>query len=873
MDRRWMYDRYDGGKRGVVKEVFKFGVQLFIDTVKQKPIVIREGGIRCPCAKCQCIRFRSEDEIKFHLCKHGFQPNYWIWTSHGESFPSDEGASSSAAEPAALAPQNHHVHYPFSSMNDMIGDALGFNVVNNGSEDESDRDEYDGDELPNAEAQRFYNLLKETNEPLQFEGSTDSKLTVCVKLLGLKSHYLVPELAMDLIAKLYLETTPTPAHHDMPQNFYQAKQLVSKLGLGVKRIDCCINGCMLFYSNEFGVSDEDLVECKFCEEPRYCGTKNSRSSRRKPVPRKSMFYLPIVSRLQRMYASLQTASKMTWHSENVEKRNSSGELRHPSDGLAWKHFDQVNLDFVSEPRNVRLGLCSAGFTPYTQVSATPYSCWPVIVTPYNLPPEMCMSKPYMFLSAVIPGSSSPTVGIDIYLQPFIDDLKRLWEGVVTYDISRKRNFKMKAALMWTINDFPAYGMLSGWGTHCKLACPICMEDTKAFTLKNGGKATWFDCHHRFLPLNHPFRKNKYAFVKGEIETRGPPQYLTPEQVWDKVKDKPNVQVVGEIEGEIETHEPFSDGFLMSLSFLILLIVGSANAQLSTNFYSKSCPKLSSTVKSTLQSAISKETRMGASILRLFFHDCFVNGCDGSILLDDTSSFTGEKNANPNRNSARGFNVIDNIKTAVENVCPGVVSCADILAIAAADSVAILGGPTWNVKLGRRDAKTASQSAANTAIPAPTSNLNTLTSMFSAVGLSTKDLVALSGAHTIGQARCTNFRARIYNETNIDTSFASTRQSKCPKASGSGDNNLAPLDLQTPTSFDNNYFKNLVNKKGLLHSDQQLFNGGSTNSIVSGYSTNPSSFSSDFAAAMIKMGDIKPLTGSKGEIRKNCRRTN
>nr|KYP69469.1 Peroxidase 52 [Cajanus cajan] len=265
--------------------------------------------------------------------------------------------------------------------------------------------------------------------------------------------------------------------------------------------------------------------------------------------------------------------------------------------------------------------------------------------------------------------------------------------------------------------------------------------------------------------------------------------------------------------------------------------------------------------------------MGASLLRLFFHDCFVNGCDGSILLDDTSSFTGEKNANPNRNSARGFDVIDNIKSAVEKVCPGVVSCADILAITARDSVEILGGPTWNVKLGRRDAKTASQSAANNGIPAPTSNLNQLISRFSALGLSTKDLVALSGGHTIGQARCTNFRARIYNESNIDSSFASTRKSSCPQSSGSGDNNLAPLDLQTPTTFDNYYFRNLVQKKGLLHSDQQLYNGGSTDSIVRGYSTDQSSFSSDFASAMIKMGDISPLTGSNGEVRKNCRRVN
>ncbi|KAK9189618.1 hypothetical protein WN943_018216 [Citrus x changshan-huyou] len=185
----------------------------------------------------------------------------------------------------------------------------------------------------------------------------------------------------------------------------------------------------------------------------------------------------------------------------------------------------------------------------------------------------------------------------------------------------------------------------------------------------------------------------------------------------------------------------------------------------------------------------------------------------------------------------------------------------------------LGGPSWEVKLGRRDARTASQSAANSGIPPPTSNLNQLTSRFNALGLSNKDLVALAGGHTIGQARCTSFRAHIYNETNIDASFARTRQGNCPRANGTGDNNLAPLDLQTPTSFDNNYFKNLVNRKGLLHSDQQLFNGGSTDSQVRTYSNNPSTFSSDFVAGMIKMGDISPLTGSRGEIRKNCRRIN
>ncbi|KAH7677761.1 Class I peroxidase protein [Dioscorea alata] len=310
-----------------------------------------------------------------------------------------------------------------------------------------------------------------------------------------------------------------------------------------------------------------------------------------------------------------------------------------------------------------------------------------------------------------------------------------------------------------------------------------------------------------------------------------------------------------------------------VSFAYLLLLGSSSAQLSTNFYSSSCPNLCSTVKQVLQSAINKDKRMGASILRLFFHDCFTNGCDGSLLLDDTSSFTGEKTANANLNSARGFDVIDNIKTAVEKACPGIVSCADILAIAARESVVLLGGPNWNVKLGRRDARTASKSVANNNIPQPTQNLSALISKFSAQGLSAKEMVALVGGHTIGQARCTSFRGHIYNDTDIDSSFAKLRQANCPRASGSGDNNLAPLDLQTPTAFDNNYFKNLVNKKGLLHSDQQMFDGGSTDSQVRSYSSNQQAFFSDFVAAMIKMGDIKPLTGSSGEIRKNCRKIN
>ncbi|PIN00760.1 Peroxidase [Handroanthus impetiginosus] len=314
--------------------------------------------------------------------------------------------------------------------------------------------------------------------------------------------------------------------------------------------------------------------------------------------------------------------------------------------------------------------------------------------------------------------------------------------------------------------------------------------------------------------------------------------------------------------------------LVIFSATILIMGNTSSAQLSTNHYKKTCPNVFKVVKSVVKSTVGKEKRMGASLLRLHFHDCFVQGCDGSILLDDTSSFKGEKTAGPNNNSVRGYDVIDAIKSKVESVCPGIVSCADIVAIAARDSVVLLGGPSWEVKVGRRDSRTASLSAANSGqIPSPTSTLNTLINRFRAKGLSTKDMVVLSGTHTIGQARCTTFRSRIYSQTNIDPSFARIRQGNCPRTNGSGDNNLAPLDLRTPTFFDNAYFKNLIEQKGLLNSDQVLYNGGSTDSLVKLYSKNPKAFDHDVVAAMIRMGDISPLTRSNGEIRKNCRRIN
>ncbi|XP_050222330.1 uncharacterized protein LOC126672423 [Mercurialis annua] len=192
-----------------------------------------------------------------------------------------------------------------------------------------------------------------------------------------------------------------------------------------------------------------------------------------------MFYFPITPRLKRLYASKATAGHMTWQAEHEME---DGKMCHLSDSPDWKRM----------------------------------SSWPVIVMSYNLPPGMCMKDEFMFLTILVPGPRNPKNTTDIFLQPLIAELNQLWEsGIRTYDIHKRQNFQMKAALMWTINDFPVYSMMSGWSTSGRLACPHFMEDTDAFTLNKNGKQSWFDCHRTFLPPGHRFHRNVTGFQKGK----------------------------------------------------------------------------------------------------------------------------------------------------------------------------------------------------------------------------------------------------------------------------------------------------------------------------------------------------------------------
>ncbi|CAI0549169.1 unnamed protein product [Linum tenue] len=188
-------------------------------------------------------------------------------------------------------------------------------------------------------------------------------------------------------------------------------------------------------------------------------------------------------------------------------------------------------------------------------------------------------------------------------------------------------------------------------------------------------------------------------------------------------------------------------------FLLLLLISSVavnhtQAQLTTNFYASSCPNALSTIRTSIRTGIARERRMAASLLRLHFHDCFVQGCDASILLDQSPTITTEKTAPPNDKSARGYQLIDAAKAQLERICPGVVSCADVLAVAAKEASAYVGGPAWDVKLGRRDSTAAFPDVALTDLPFFKADLQTLIDNFGAKGLSPRDMVALSGAHTL-----------------------------------------------------------------------------------------------------------------------------
>ena len=378
---------------------------------------------------------------------------------------------------------------------------------------------------------KFDDLLKDVEQKV-YPDAKHNKLSCLVHLYHIKclngwsnkSFSMLLEFLHDLL----------PEGNILPKKNYQVKKIMAKLGLGYEKIHACINGCMLFWKDT-----EKDQSCSVCGASRWkpIPTEDNEDDNSEDVvtPKKNkamniLRWFPLKPRLQRLFMSSKTATLMKWH--HME-RVRDGKLRHPADALAWKHFDERYPGFASDPRNVRLGLASDGFNPYSTMSVS-YSIWPVFVIPYNLPPWYIMKQPNFILSLIIPGPKGPGNKIDVYMQPLINELKDLWDsGIETFDSSVNENFCMKAALLSTISDFPGYANLSGWSTKGEYACPLCAFDKTSKWLDHGRKWCYMG-HRKWLQADHHSRRDTRSF-DGHVELGYPPIPLSGDAVLDQLQ--------------------------------------------------------------------------------------------------------------------------------------------------------------------------------------------------------------------------------------------------------------------------------------------------------------------------------------------------
>ncbi|RDY05782.1 Peroxidase 12, partial [Mucuna pruriens] len=319
-------------------------------------------------------------------------------------------------------------------------------------------------------------------------------------------------------------------------------------------------------------------------------------------------------------------------------------------------------------------------------------------------------------------------------------------------------------------------------------------------------------------------------------------------------------------------------FLLICTFLSVSNIKVCEAQdkppvakgLSYTFYDSSCPKLKSIIRTELKKVFNNDIAQAAGLLRLHFHDCFVQGCDGSVLLDGSASGPSEKDAPPNLTlRAEAFKIIEDLRGRLEKACGRVVSCADITALAARDAVFLSGGPEYEIPLGRRDGLTfASRNVTLANLPPPSSNTTTILSSLATKNLDPTDVVALSGGHTIGISHCSSFSNRLFptQDPVMDKTFGKNLRLTCPTNTTV---NTTVLDIRSPHTFDNKYYVDLLNRQGLFTSDQDLYTDKRTKPIVTSFAVNQTLFFDKFVFAMLKMGQLSVLTGTQGEIRANC----
>lgn len=468
-----------------------------------------DGVIKCPCTKCTCLFKRNKDTVREHLYLDGVIKDKDFWQFHGEGDTSHKALNTRDGH--AFASSDGAIH-------EMLLDAFGLprtpkedGASNNVMCPTDDR------------SSRFFRLIQDAEQPLYPGCKKFNKLSFIVRLFNIKCLGHWTGKSFDMLLKLLKEALPEG--ETLPSSWYETKKIIGEFGYKYKKIDACPNDCVLFWK-----AKANLDECPKCGASRWKISKNcKKNGENKKVAKKVLRHFPLIPRLQRMYMCSRVAESMRWHEED---RKEDGILRHPADSPCWKAMDAID-DFGTESRNVRLGLASDGFNPFSNMSVS-HSTWPVLVVPYNLPPWQCMKSPNIILSLLICGPKGPGNDIDVYLQPLIEELQILWHGVDTFDASKGEMFSMRAALLWTINDFPAYAYMSGWSTKGRLACPACNKDTHSRWLEASGKHCYTG-HRRWLKKDHKFRFMSHRF-DGNEELGDKPSTLSGAEVLEQLRD-------------------------------------------------------------------------------------------------------------------------------------------------------------------------------------------------------------------------------------------------------------------------------------------------------------------------------------------------
>ncbi|CAJ2642138.1 unnamed protein product [Trifolium pratense] len=451
---------------------------------------------RCPCVLCGNKKLEiHKDKIISHLICNGICQNYTKWIWHGEVVTNRSVSQS----------ENISV-----DMDDRLEDMMR-----------------DIGEDSFKTAHVHDTLCSDKDTPL-YPGCTNfTRLSAVLKLFNLKAKNGWTDKSFSELLELL--TQMLPEGNIIPNRCYEAKKVLCPMGLEYERIHACPNDCIL-YRKEFANSDH----CPKCMASRYKkkdGDSSDDVVTKKGSPVKVVWYLPIIPRFKRLFANANDAKNLRWH---VEERKCDGQIRHVADSLQWKKIDSLFPNFGKESRNLRLGLATDGMNPFGNQS-TNHSSWPVLLMIYNLSPWLCMKRKYIMLSMMISGPRQPGNDIDVYLSPLIDDLRVLWEqGVDVFDAYSGEQFNMRAMLFCTINDFPAYGNLSGYSVKGHLACPICAKDTNFKQLKKGKKTVYLG-HRRFLNRYHPYRRLRKAF-NDHPEDGVAPEPLTGEQVYELQRD-------------------------------------------------------------------------------------------------------------------------------------------------------------------------------------------------------------------------------------------------------------------------------------------------------------------------------------------------